>query len=50
MDNFLIEDDDIKIKKFEKSYFKYFKNFFFFHYIFLSYLTDRAAPSPPLTK
>lgn len=27
MDNFLIEDDDIKIKKFEKSYFKYFKNF-----------------------
>ena len=27
MDNFLIEDDDIKIKKFEKSYFKYSKIF-----------------------
>ena len=27
MDNFLIEDEDIKIKKFEKSYFKNFKKF-----------------------
>ena len=27
MDNFLIEDEDIKIKKFEKSDLKSFKNF-----------------------
>ena len=27
MDNFLIEDDDIKIKKFEKNDLKNFKNF-----------------------